>query len=48
MPHILTRAALFGFGDEPEAKTLYAQAASELGVVANTDGNADAARGIAA
>jgi len=39
---------LFGFADEPEAKTFYAQAASELGVVANTDWNADAARGIAA
>ena len=38
----------FGFADEPEAKTFYAQAASELGVVANTDWNADAARGIAA
>jgi len=39
---------LFGFADEPEAKTFYAQAASELGVVANTDWNADAARGMAA
>lgn len=39
---------LFGFADEPEAKTFYAQAASELGVVANTDWGADAARGMAA
>jgi hypothetical protein len=39
---------LFGFADEPEAKTFYAQAASELGVVANTDWNADAARGMPA
>jgi hypothetical protein len=39
---------LFGFADDPEAKPFYAQAASELGVVANTDWNADAARGIAA
>ena len=39
---------LFGFADDPEAKPFYAQAASELGVVANTDWNADAARGMAA
>ena len=39
---------LFGFADEPEAKSFYAQAASELGVVANTDWNADAAREMAA
>jgi len=39
---------LFGFADEPEATAFYAQAASELGVVANTDWNADAARGMAA
>ena len=37
---------LFGFADDPEAKPFYAQAASELGVVANTDWNADAARGM--
>ena len=39
---------LFGFADEPEAKAFYAQAASEVGVIANTDWNADAAREMAA
>jgi hypothetical protein len=39
---------LFGFADTPEARTFYAQAASEAGVVATTDWNAYAARGIAA
>src|SRR3954449_1620641 len=32
--------ALFGFADEPEARTFYAQAASEIGVIASTDWNA--------
>jgi len=31
---------LFGFADEPEARTFYAQAMSEIGVVATTDWNA--------
>jgi hypothetical protein len=31
---------LFGFADEPEAKAFYAQAASEVGVVATTDWHA--------
>jgi len=30
---------LLGFADEPEARAFYAQAASELGVVATTDWN---------
>ncbi len=34
---------LFGFADEPEARTFYAQAASELGVVANTNWNSQLA-----
>jgi hypothetical protein len=29
-----------GFADTPEAKTFYAQAASEVGVIAMTDWNA--------
>jgi len=32
--------ALMGFADTPEAKTFYAQAASEVGVVSMTDWNA--------
>jgi hypothetical protein len=35
---------LFGFGSDPEAKYFYGQAASEAGVIAATDWNADAAR----
>jgi hypothetical protein len=31
---------LFGFAGEPEAKTFYGQAASEVGVIAMTDWNA--------
>ncbi len=31
---------LFGFADEPEARTFWAQAASEVGVIASTDWNA--------
>jgi len=31
---------LFGFGDTPEARTFYAQAVSEIGVVAMTDWDA--------
>jgi hypothetical protein len=31
---------LFGFADEPEARTFYAQAMSEIGVVSTTDWNA--------
>lgn len=34
---------LFGFADTPEAGTFYTQAASEVGVVAMTDWNAQAA-----
>lgn len=34
---------LFGFADTPEASTFYSQAASEVGVVAMTDWNAQAA-----
>jgi len=33
---------LFGFADEPEARTFYAQAASEVGVVSMTDWNSTA------
>jgi hypothetical protein len=39
---------LFGFGGTPEARTFYAQAMSEAGVVATTDWDAVAARGTAA
>ena len=31
---------LFGFANEPEARAFYAQAASEVGVIASTDWNA--------
>jgi hypothetical protein len=34
---------LLGFGNDPEARTFYAQAVSELGVVATTDWNGAAA-----
>jgi hypothetical protein len=37
---------LFGFGNDPEAKYFYGQALSEVGVIAATDWDATATRGV--